>query len=195
MLVPHRPPRSPASRLLGWITLPCVAAVAGVDALLTALGMPGVERPTSVQIILALAAAAPAVLWYFSPQLGSVPGFGWLADRSPISLLLDEHGLRLRRGMEDRFVAWDEVSRVVVVDAWAPSAALVLRDGERISLPGEFVTARRADGAQTSLLEEIERYRPDLSRIADRRREARAVAIAAIGIAVVGVVGLYLLTR
>lgn len=90
---------------------------------------------------------------------------------------------------------WEELSRVFIVEGFSSSAELILRDGERIRLPGELVMARRADGERTTLLDEIEPYRPDLTRVADRRRQERAISLALMGAVVaLGVVGLYLLT-
>ena len=170
------------------------AVVIGIDAVLTALGLPPAQRPPVLQMALALLIAGPGLLWLFGPRLASVPGLGWLADRRRLSLAFDDVGMTLHRGEEAQTVAWNDIARLVVLEGSLPSASLVLSSGTRLPLPGELVIGQDADGARTTLLDEIARYRPGLARLDARRREAAMISVAIVGVlAMLGLVGLLIL--
>lgn len=165
----------------------CAADGDGHSRLVAAIGL---------RILVALVVASPAVLWWLSPFVYRLPVLAWLADRRPISLTLDETGITFRHGELMRAARWDDVVELGVFESRdiTAEARLRLRDGTRIHLPGELALPRRADGAVTALLDEIERYRPEISRAGERRRQARAISFAFMGIVVaLGVIGTFLL--
>jgi hypothetical protein len=197
VLLPRHPPRSRGARTLGWIALPLFALVIGIDVVLTGSGMPPAQRPPIVRVVLVLLIAGPGLLWLFAPRLAGLPGFGWLADRRALSLALDASGLTLRRGDDERTVPWADVSRLLVFEGSQPSAELVLASGDRMRLPSELVLGHDDRGRQTTLLDAIDRYRPQLANVDARRRQGAMISVAIVGIlAVLGLIGaLVLLSR
>jgi hypothetical protein len=176
--------------------LPLLGLLAGADALLTEMGLPPPERPLGVRIVGAVIVAAPPLLGWLSPLLYRLPGLAWLADRRPMSLTLDATGMTLRKGDETQAVRWDDVTELGVFEGGTETASawLVLRDRSHIDLPGEFALPRRVDGTRTTLLDEIEVYRPQLSRAGERRRQHRRVSLVLMGIvSALGLIALYLL--
>lgn len=176
-LVPRRPPRSSISRALGLIAFPwAVGLLVGLDSLLTATGLPpSPDRPFAVRIVGLAVAWAPAVLWWFSPALGQLPGLGWLIERGPVSVSLSDGGISIHRGGASRQLIWSDVANIVVFEGWPPRAEIRLSTGERTTLPGEVVRGRTSDGRETSLLAEIARYRPAAA--ASRQQSQRAVSL------------------
>jgi len=196
-LSPHSAPRSRTANLIGLLGVPAsVGFTLGADALLTSLGIPPGERPPALRAGVVAIAVAPIVLWTLAPRLSALSGLAWLAVPGPISMTLDTFGLVLRQGEIDRTLRWEDVDRVLILegDSMTASADVIMRSGERISLPREFVYPRRANRQRTKLLDEIERYRPQLVNAAEHREQARTISysITAVVIAL-GIIGLLIL--
>lgn len=161
---PGRPVYTTGGRWLVWLSLPwALAALFGLDAVLTWAGLPPGTRPFGVRLALLMAALTPVAVVMLSPLMLRLRGFDWLFARPQPLAVVDRDVLRLwlpRIG--EVGLSWERVGSMTIRGRWNATSELRSPAGEVLAIvPDELVHPKVYWRTAFTLAESVVRTRPD----------------------------------